>query len=288
MNRRTLFLSAPALLALNHAAPVAAARGRLRSAICAYSYREALKSGKMTYADLIHTAVENEVNGLDLTVYWFPNTSDAFLLELKRLAFRNAVELYSISVRTELTEQAPDRQQAEVSALRNWIDVAAKLGAGHIRVFGGKVPAGCTEEKAAATVTELLKRCADYAGSRGVILGLENHGGITEKASTILSIVKAVDSPWVAVNLDTGNFNRNAYTQLGQCIPNAVNVQVKVQIRPGEDGQPVPSDWDRVARMLVEGGYRGYLALEYEGKEDTSTAMPRLLRRLRKVTGETA
>ncbi|MCX6625373.1 MAG: sugar phosphate isomerase/epimerase [Acidobacteria bacterium] len=289
MNRRTLLTSLPALLTMGSTSKTAAAapaRRRLRSAICAYSYRTGLGKKTMSYEDLVRVAVENEVSGLDLTVYWFPNTSNAFLLPLKRAAYRNAVELYSISVRTEMTQPSADLQQKELAALRDWIDVAEKLGAGHIRVFGGRVPAGTTEEHAAGLVIECLKRAADYAGSKGVILGLENHGGITEKADTILRIVKGVDSPWVGVNLDTGNFNRDAYSQIEKCIPHAVNVQVKDEIRPGSDGKTEPSDWSRIGDLLTSGGYRGYLALEYEGKEDPSTAMPRLLKRLRLVTGE--
>lgn len=261
-------------------------KGRLRSAICAYSYRKALGKKTMSYEDLVRTAVDNGVDGLDLTVYWFPDTSDAFLLPLKRTAYRNAVEIYSISVRTELTQPTAELQAREIAGLRKWVDVAEKLGAGHIRVFGGKIPAGRTEEEAAGWVAECLKRASEYAAGRGIILGLENHGGITEKAETILSVIKAVDSPWVGINLDTGNFNRNAYEQISRCIPYAVNVQVKTEIRPGADGVEVPSDWERISSMLVAGGYRGYLALEYEGEEDTATAMPRLLRRLLAVTGE--
>ena len=241
----------------------------------------------MSYKDLIQKTVENDVDGLDLTVYWFPDTADSFLLPLKYAAYRNAVEIYSISVRTEMTQSTPEMQAKELAELRKWVDVAEKLGAGHIRVFGGKIPAGATEDQAAEWVIECLKRASEYAGSKGVILGLENHGGITEKADTILKIVKAVDSPWVGINLDTGNFNRNAFEQISKCIPYAVNVQVKTEIRPGPDGAAVPSDWDRIAAMLNSGGYRGYLALEYEGKEDPGTAMPGLLKRLRTVAGET-
>lgn len=291
MKRRDLLSSVPALLTLGSApvtahAAAAAMKGRLRSAICAYSYRVALGKKMMTYEDLVHTAVENDIDGLDLTVYWFPDTSDSFLMPLKRTAYRNAVEIYSISVRTEMTQPTPGLQAKELDTLRNWIDVAEKLGAGHIRVFGGKIPAGVTEERAAEWVIECLKRASEYAASKGIVLGLENHGGITEKADTILHIVRSVNSPWVGINLDTGNFNRNAYEQIVKCIPYAVNVQVKTEIQPGTSGAPVPSDWQRIAAMLNAGNYRGYLALEYEEDGDVAAQMPGLLKRLRAVTGE--
>ncbi|HWQ57165.1 MAG TPA: sugar phosphate isomerase/epimerase family protein [Bryobacteraceae bacterium] len=282
MNRRDLFKTLPALAAaarLAPAAPEAGARGRLRSAICCYSYRNELAKKTMTYEDIVRVAVDNNVDGLDATVYWL-DTSDAALLRLKRLAYMNSVDLYSISIRTEMTQATPEGQAKEVEGIRKWVDVAEKLGAGHIRVFGGRVPKDATEQQAAGWVVEVLKRGAEYAAKKGVILGLENHGGITEKATVILDIVKRVDSPWVAVNLDTGNFVRNAYEQMEQCMPYAAAVQVKMQIRVGPEGTPEPSDWDRVAGLLVKNGYRGYLSLEYEGKEPTATAMPRELKRL--------
>src|SRR4029453_882086 len=113
----------------------------------------------------------------------------------------------------------------QAADLRKWVDVAQKLGASHIRVFGGTIPKGSTEEQAAGWGAEMLKPASEYSGSKGVILGLENHGGITEKAATIVKIVKNVDSPWVGINLDTGNFNRDAYKQMKMCLPYPVNLQ---------------------------------------------------------------
>lgn len=51
----------------------------------------------------------------------------------------------------------------------------------------------------------------------------------------------------------------------------------------GDDGKQIPSDWDRLVKILIKGGYQGYLALEYEDKEDPATAMPRLLAKLKQV-----
>jgi sugar phosphate isomerase/epimerase len=260
----------------------AAAKPRLRTAICAYSFRKQLEDKSMSYDDLVRLAVDLDVDGLDLTVYWFPSTEDTFLLPLRRLAYRNAVEIYSISVRTDMCKPPGDAHDKQAAELRKWVDVANKLGASHIRVFGGTIPKGSTEEQAAGWVTEMLKAAAPYAGSKGIILGLENHGGITEKASTIVGIVKAVDSPWVGVNLDTGNFNRNSYAQIAEILPYAVNAQFKTHIRD-ENGQSVPSDWRRIIGMFRESGYRGYFALEYEDKGDATAAVPRLTRELNKL-----
>lgn len=281
MTRRTLlqFTGAAAALAALPPSFAAARKPRLRTAICAYSFRDALAKKTMTYHDLVHMAVDTNVDGLDLTVYWFPSTSDEFLLPLKALAYRNGVEIYSISVRSDLCRPTPEQRDSELAGLKQWVDVAAKLGAGHIRVFGGVVPKGKTEDEAAGWVVDILGRAAQYSGSKGIILGLENHGGITARAERIVDIVKKVNSPWVGVNLDTGNFDEDAYGQIAKILPYAVNVQFKVDIRV-DGGQRVESDWDRLTRMLAEAGYRGYMALEYEAKPDPITAVPPLLVKL--------
>jgi L-ribulose-5-phosphate 3-epimerase len=286
MDRRiwlqTAIAGAAALTAQGADESAGSRKPRLRTAICAYSYRQALQSGKLKYEDLVRLAVDFGVDGLDLTVYWFPNTEDSFLLPLKGLAYRNGVEIYSISVRTDMCRPTAELREKEAAEVKKWVDVAAKLGAGHIRVFGGSVPKGETEDRAAEWVVDVLRRSAEYAGSKGVILGLENHGGITERASRILQIVDTVNSPWVGVNLDTGNFRDDAYRQIEMILPKAVNAQFKSEIR-NEAGERVDADWDRIMRMFAKHGYRGYLALEYEGKEDAMTAVPRLTAELNRL-----
>ena len=290
MNRRGLFQTLAAAGAayglrssLAKAAPAdLSKRARFRSAICAYSFRRALGAGTMTYDDLVRLAVELDIDGLDLTVYWFPNTSNEFLLPLRRLAYRMGVDIYSISVRTEMTRPTAEKRAEEVAGIKKWVDVANKLSATHIRVFGGRVPDGATEDQAAGWVAEVLKPAAEYAGSRGVILGLENHGGITFEAKRIIGIVKKVDSPWVGINLDTGNFQTDPYAQIEMCLPYAVNSQFKTQIRYA-DGKREPSDWDRIVGMFAKFGYKGYLALEYEGGDPAGTAFPRYISKLQEL-----
>ncbi|MDA0207609.1 MAG: sugar phosphate isomerase/epimerase [Acidobacteria bacterium] len=257
---------------------------RIKSALCAYSYREQLQSGKMSYEDLVDIAVEHGIDGLDLTVYWLPKTGmDAHLMSLRRKAYLAAVEIPAIAIRSNLCRSTDQQQQMEVAWLSHWVDVADKLGASHIRIFGGTVPDGATDDQAAGWVVEILKRAAEYAGKKGVILGIENHGGITLYGERVVSIVNAVDSPWVGINLDTGNFRRDPYREIEMCVPHAVNAQFKTMMN-FEDGRHEASDWDRVMKMFAASGYKGYVSLEYEGEEPVATAVPKYLAQLRDLS----
>jgi sugar phosphate isomerase/epimerase len=241
----------------------------------------------MTYEALIGYVADLGLEGLDTTVYWFPDTSDQFLASLRRAAYKNAVSLYSIAARVNLCQPTPELRSAEVENAKKWVDVAQRIGAAHVRVFGGAIPRGATQEQAIPWAVEVLKRAAEYAGSKGVILGVEDDGGLSATAEPTVGIVKQADSPWAGINLDIGNFPKNGYDQVAMCIPYAVNVHFKGKVT-NESGAKEAVDVDRLLPMFVKAGYRGFISLEYEDN-DPETGVPRLaaelLRGVRKYSG---
>jgi sugar phosphate isomerase/epimerase len=265
-------------------APTAARKARFRTGLVAYSYRQALQAKTMTYEDLIRIAVETGTDGIDMTVYWLPSTSDDYLLPLRRLAYTNRVEIYSIGTRVRLAQPTPELREKELGELRKWVDVAQKLGATHVRVFGGSIPAGGTLDQAIGLAAETLKRGAEYSGARGIILGVEDDGGITDFAKETIEIVKRADSPWAGMNLDIGNFRPpKVYDQIEMSIPHAVSTHVKTEVALDDGKTRAPFDWDRVFRMFAAHGFRGYMGLEYEASGDPTTAVPDYLRRLKEL-----
>ena len=253
--------------------------GRFRSAICAYSFRNQLKDKAMTYEDVIRLAAELQADGVDMTTYWLPDTNDDTLFALKRLAYRSAIEIYTIGVRARMAQPTAELQAAEVETVRKWVDVAERIGAGHIRVFGGAVPKGATEDQAVAWAVETLKRSAEVAGKKGITLGVEDDGGITTNADRTVEIVKKADSPWAGINLDIGNFRDDAYRQIEMCAPYATNVHFKSHVHV--DHESKPADFPRVLQILGKAGYHGYLALEYESTDDPNGAVRDLIPKMR-------
>ena len=282
MNRRDCFRTlTAAAMALPGATAAGDSKGRFRSAICAYSFRDQLKAGSMTYADLIRMAADLGADGVDLTAYWLPDTSDQTLFPLKKLAYKSAVSIYTIGIGARMAQPTPELQAAEVETVRKWLDVAQRLGAGHVRVFGGAVPKGATEEQAVVWAVETLKRCADEAGKRGITLGVEDDGGLTTNADRTVEIVQKASSPWAGINLDVGNFPDDAYHQIEMCAPYATNVHFKSEVHV--DGKSQPADWPRILKILGNAGYQGYLALEYESTDAPLTAVPKLVSKMREV-----
>jgi sugar phosphate isomerase/epimerase len=238
----------------------------------------------MKYEDLIRIAVETGTDGIDLTVYWLPSTDDDYLLPLRRLAYRNRVEIYSIGTRVRLAQPTPDLREQQLNDLRKWLDVAQKLGATHVRVFGGAKPESATLDQAIGFAAETLKRGAEHAGARGLILGVEDDGGITDFAKDTIEIVKRADSPWAGMNLDIGNFRPPAvYDQIEMSIPYAVSTHMKTEVALDDGTTRAPSDLDRVFRMFAAHGFRGYMGLEYEAAGDPANAVPGYLHRLKEL-----
>ncbi|MFN7998582.1 MAG: sugar phosphate isomerase/epimerase family protein [Bryobacteraceae bacterium] len=282
MNRRDFF-GTVAATGLTLAAPALPAtgekKGRFRPAICAYSFRDELKAGSMTYAELIRMAAAVGADGIDFTVYWLPDTNDQTLYPLKRLAYRSSVAIYTIGISANMAQPTPELRSAEVEKVKKWIPVAEKLGASHIRVFGGDVPKGATEDQAVVWAVETLKRCSEEAAKRGITLGVEDDGGLTTNADRTVEIVKKTDSQWAAINLDIGNFPDNGYSQIEMCAPYASNVHFKSEVHVNRSATPV--DIPRVLKILGSAGYHGYLAIEYEAKGDPRTMVPKMVSMLR-------
>jgi sugar phosphate isomerase/epimerase len=230
----------------------------------AYSYRKELAAKSLTYESLIQRIADWGLDGLDCTVYWFPDTSAEFLSSLRKTAFKNGVQIYNAGVRVQLSQPTPELQRAEFENIKKWVDVADRIGASHMRVFGGNIPNGATEAQAIAWAVEALKRGAEYAGSKGITLGVEDDYGLTVAAGPTIEIVKQAASPWAGVNADSGNLKINGYSQFESLLPYATSVHLKTKIA-ADDGKMEDADWNRLVGMIGKAGYKGYIGLEYEG-----------------------
>lgn len=273
------------------------AESRLRMGLAAYSFRDQLvdqqhtpKAGEvvpkpsMTLAEFVDFSAAQGCDGVELTSYYFPKDFDhEFLIDLKRRAFVNGMVVSGSAVGNRFTLPRGPERDKEIAYVKRWIDHTATMGASHLRVFAGE--AGKLElAEARRLCVEALENCCEYAGARGVFLGLENHGGIVADPEGLLGIVQSVRSRWLGVNLDTGNFRTvDPYADLVKCAPYAVNVQIKSEIQPKGERSKKDADLDRLIRILKDSGYRGFVTLEYEAEEDPKVAVPRLLSRVRKL-----
>jgi sugar phosphate isomerase/epimerase len=268
---------------------------RLLLSLAAYSFRDSFRDSSHRASNLpppsrpldlfqfIDFCGDHACAGTELTSYYFPaGFADEFLLQLKHHAFLRGVAISGTAVGNNFTAAAEDQRRQEIAAVKKWIDRAQLMGAPHIRVFAGSVQSG-SKEQARQNAIAALQECCDYAAGKGVMLGLENHGGIVAEPDDLLEIVQAVRSPWFGINLDTGNFQTDdPYRDLARCAPYAVNVQIKTEIQRRGQKKEL-ADLPRLVRILRDAKYQGYVALEYEAAEDPWEAVPRTLKELHKL-----
>jgi len=284
-----------AAITLGMTAPVSAieplvrpSKTPLRLSLAAYSFNSALSlKGKptMTLSQFVDYAAGLPIDAVELTSYYFPETSPEFLGKIKGQCTRLGLDVSGGAVGNDFCVADPVKRAAQLKLTADWIAHLAHLGGKSLRVFAGNLPKGDTEAVAQKRVIEALEELSPIAAKHGIYLAVENHGGITAKPEQLLAIVKAVKSDWVAINLDSGNFKTDdPYGDLAKIAPYAVNAQIKTDIqRPGQKKEP--ADLEKVVNILKSAGYRGHIVLEYEGVEPAREAIPRHIDTLRKLIG---
>jgi sugar phosphate isomerase/epimerase len=137
------------------------------------------------------------------------------------------------------------------------------LGAPVLRLFAGEIPKGYEKrwDEVAEWMIACYKECAEFGAQHGVLIGIQNHGDMLQTAEQCIKVVKAVDSKWAGLILDTGNFKvEDPYRDIAAVIPYTVNWQVKESVFG--IGSDIPTDIPRLVKILKNSGYRGYIPVE--------------------------
>jgi sugar phosphate isomerase/epimerase len=239
-----------------------------------------------------------DLDGVEILHQQMASEDPAYLQALKREAFALGLDIYALSIHQDFVWPEAAQRAEHVAHTLRCIDVAHELGAPCIRLNSGRwgtsgtfdelmaaggvetpLP-GYTDDDAFGWCIECIEQCLPRAAEQGVILGLENHWGLTFSAAGLLRLLDAFDSPWLAAIMDTGNFLAEPYDQLELMAPRAVMVHAKTYIGEGE-WYTLDLDYHRVAAILHAVGFQGWVSLEMEGKESPLTAVPHSVRWLR-------
>jgi sugar phosphate isomerase/epimerase len=256
---------------------------KFKYSLAAYSYRNLLggKEPTLTLFDFVDDCAKFKLEGTELTSYYFPTpVTNEYLQKLKDHCSRSGLAISGTAIGNDFGHPEGEKRKEQIENAKRWIEHAAVLGAPVIRIFAGHQQKNSTPEEAHRLMVSGIEECCEYAGKHKIYLALENHGGPTATADGLMKLVNDVKSPWFGVNLDTGNFRSDdVYADMQRVAKHAINVQVKVVVHQGD--KKVPMDYSRLATILRESGYRGYVVLEYEEQEDPRAACKEHLDRLR-------
>ncbi len=274
---------------------------KIRLGISTYSYWH-FTPQRYPIESVIDHAAAIGVQGVDVLHQQMESEDNPYLQKLKRHAFLNGIDLICLSIHQDFVDPKPEVREKNIQHTLGCIELAAKLGIPAIRLNSGRwntiasfddlmaargeepILPGYTEDDGFKWCIDCIEKCLPSAEKNGVLLALENHWGLTRTPRGLLRILNAVPSPWLGGLMDTGNFLENPYEKLEQIAPRAVFVQAKTYYGGGE-WYTLDLDYERVAGILRKAGYHGYVSLEFEGKEDARTAVPKSIDMLRKAFG---
>ena len=247
-----------------------------------YTFNTYFRQKGLSLEKYVDICADMGLDGVELTQYYFPETGQKYLMERKRQLLLRGLELAGTAIGGAFCPADPEERKKHVEFTKEWLDISGRLGAPCLRVFAGEAPEGVAEKQAFDWTVAGLKECAKKAEEVGVVIGLENHGGLTGTAEGLVAILKAVGSEWVAALLDFGNYSKDPYAEFEMTAPLAVMTHAK----PTSDfaGTRDDVDYRRVGQIMAKAGYRGFLSIEYEepGK-DAMVEVPRFAAYLKGV-----
>ena len=291
-----------------HAAPVPPrARKKIKLGVSTYSYWH-FKTERVPIETVIDKSAELGVEGVDILHRQMDLPEKApldaagrgYLRKLKRHAFRSGIDLICVSTHQTFVSPSPEVITQNVEHTNKCIEIAYELGVPCLRINTGRwgtsknfdelmanrgiepVLPGRTEEEGFKWCIDGIQRCLAKAEECGVLLALENHWGLARTPEGLLKILDAIPSPWLGALMDTGNFLEDPYTKLQQIAARTVFVQAKTYPGGGE-WYTLDLDYQRIAKMLAEVNYTGYVSLEMEGKAEPDQAVRESIAMLRKA-----
>ena len=272
---------------------------RIKLSVSSYSYWH-FKKEKYPIEKVIDEAAKVGVEGIDILHRQMESEDNVYIQKLKKHAFVNGIAFTCLSIHQSFVSPDKEFLAKEIDHTKKCIELAAKMGIPCLRLNSGRwgtiksfdelmkargvepILPGYTEDDGFKWCIDSIQRCLPTAEQNGVLLALENHWGLCSTPEGQLRIKKAIDSPWLGIMMDTGNFLENPYSKLEMLAPYTNFVQAKTYYGGGE-WYSLELDYKRIIDILRKVNYQGYISLEFEGKEDAATAVPKSIEMLREA-----
>lgn len=203
--------------------------------------------------------------------FWMDKAEDKnYLAELKQRCDDNGVRSVLIMCDREGALGDPD-SAARTMAITNhykWVAAAAWLGCHSIRVNAQSSGEYAEQQKLAA---DGLQRLCEFAADYGINVIVENHGGLSSNGKWLAGVMQIVDADNCGTLPDFGNFRitpeemYDHYLGVQELMPFARGASAKTYDFDAA-GNETFTDFDRMMRIVLDAGYRGYVGVEYEGR----------------------
>ncbi|MEZ5362250.1 MAG: sugar phosphate isomerase/epimerase [Bryobacterales bacterium] len=268
-------------------------------AVSTYSYWH-FRGDRYPIEDVIDDAAKLGFDGVEILHRQMENETPAYVNMLKRRAWEQGLPLVMLSIHQDFVSPEASERKEGIDHTIHCLELAARLGIPAIRLNTGRWGTtksfdelmarggvedpieGYTTEDAVKWCVDSIQECVPKAEEFGVVMAIENHWGISSDPDILLRIHDSVGSPWLQINMDTGNYIGDPYPQIEKLAPHASIIQAKTYYGEGE-WYTLDLDYPRIAKIVRDAGFHGYVSLEMEGKEDPKIAVPKSLAVLREA-----
>lgn len=241
-----------------------------------YSVRDYLRSGEMDLLDFPKFCAGLDLRALEYNDMFFPRWDDDYLDAVVRSAADAGCTIQCLTCGGNLAsdDAAANREQVELFRVR--LEQAAALGAPVVRFNIGTT--GDEQRDLTVGVERVIEgfiALLPTARELGVRMTIENHGGVSKYANSILRIVLGTDPEWVGTCPDFGNFHGDdMYLQLAKVIPFAYHLHAKFH-EFDENGEDTGYSVERVLALCKASGVDAVLSIEFEGSGDQKEGVRR-------------
>lgn len=271
----------------------------IKLSVSSYSYWH-FKGDKFPIEKVIDEAAALGLEGIDVLHRQMESEDNAYLQKLKKHAFVNGIAMTCLSIHQGFVTPDKAELKKHVDHTNQCIELAYKMGIPCLRLNTGRwntiksfddlmknrgiepILPGYTEDDGYKWCVDGIQQCLKKAEECGVLLALENHWGLGSTPEGMIRIQDTVNSPWLGLLMDTGNFLEDPYDKLKMVAPRASFVQAKTYYGGGE-WYSLDLDYDRIVKILKDVNYHGYISIEFEGKEDPKTGVRKSVELLRKA-----
>ena len=215
------------------------------------------------------------INGIEFVNTLFEVPIASYLNRLKRNAEEYGVKMVLIMVDAEGETCTPSKEERKQTVInhRKWIDIAQYLGCHAIRTncIGVK---DIDKEEALKWSAETYNMMLEHSIPANISILIENHGGVSNDADWLVSLMKEVNSKYFGVLPD--------WRQPGSEFDNVGFLEKTLPYAGGMSFRNQPSDelTAKMIKMTYDSGFRGWYGIESSGRENIIKSKELLLKNL--------
>lgn len=234
-----------------------------------YSLRDYFAQGKIDFLTAPKLLADLGIHGITYNDIWMKSYDTAYLDQIKKACADAGVKVTGLICEGNIATLDDEawNKQIETNAMK--MRAAAYLGAPIVRLnLGGLGSEEQDDTVGAQRCIDAFKKLLPLAKELNVKMTIENHGGVSKKADTIIKVIKGSDPAWVGSCLDFGNWPDDARnSESAKLAPYAYHVHAKTH-QFNDKGEDVNKDYKRLLQSMKDANYSRAVSIEYEGGED--------------------